>query len=101
MPLSCWSLLPCVAVLFCLLICFLSPSPGLLQVAVPHCEGGGFVRPAVHAAELPALPRGISLGKAGLRLGEGIALSVTVMWGNRGGRQPEVLRYWGIFPSSA
>lgn len=43
---------------------FFSPPPGLLQVAVPHCEGGGFVCPAVHAAELPALTRGISLGKA-------------------------------------
>lgn len=58
---SCCSLLLLVSAFS---FALLSPPPGLLQAAVPHREGGGFVCPAVHAAELPALPRGISLGKA-------------------------------------
>lgn len=81
----------------CLLIDFSSPAPGLLQVAVPHRERGGFVRPTVHAAELPALPRGVSLGKAA----SSAQMSVTVPWGNTGGRDTKVPRYSGMFPSSA
>lgn len=62
--LSCQTLLLCLVVPSDLLMCFFSLPPGLLQVAVPHRERGGFIRPAVHAAELSALPWGISFGKA-------------------------------------